>query len=67
MLRQDSEAEFIRAVVGDKSWTDYTVSVKARKLAGQEGFLVLFRVNSDEDKCWWNLGGPRPDRNGPLV
>ena len=56
-LRQDSEAEFVRAVFGDKSWTNYVISVKARKLAGQEGFLVLFRVNNDDDKCWWNLGG----------
>ena len=36
-LRQDSEAENIRAVVGDKSWTDYTLSVKARKLGGPGG------------------------------
>jgi alpha-L-arabinofuranosidase len=57
VLRQDSEAEFVRAVFGDKSWTNYVISVKARKLAGQEGFLVLFRVNNDDDKCWWNLGG----------
>jgi alpha-L-arabinofuranosidase len=57
LLRQDSEAEFIRALVGDKSWNDYTISVKARKLGGQEGFLVLFRVNNDGDKCWWNVGG----------
>jgi alpha-L-arabinofuranosidase len=57
VLRQDSEAESIRAVTGDKSWTDYTFSLKARKLGGNEGFLVLFRVNNDEDKCWWNVGG----------
>ena len=57
VLRQDSEAESIRAVAGDKSWTDYTFSLKARKLGGNEGFLVLFRVNNDEDKCWWNVGG----------
>ena len=57
VLRQDSESEFIRAVAGDKSWTDYSLSVKARKLGGQEGFLVLFRVNNDDDKCWWNIGG----------
>jgi alpha-L-arabinofuranosidase len=57
VLRQDSEAEFVRAVFGDRSWTDYTISVKARKLAGAEGFTLMFRVKNDEDKCWWNLGG----------
>jgi alpha-L-arabinofuranosidase len=57
VLRQDNEGEFIRALAGDKTWTDYTYTLKARKLAGSEGFLILFRVNSDGDKCWWNLGG----------
>ena len=27
---------------GDESWTDYTLSLKARKLRGAEGFLVAF-------------------------
>jgi alpha-L-arabinofuranosidase len=56
-LSQNSENEFVRAVTPDKSWTDYTYTLKARKLGGSEGFLVLFRVNKDDDKCWWNLGG----------
>jgi len=56
-LRQNSENQNVRAIIGDKSWTDYTYSLKARKLGGAEGFLVLFRVNNDDEKCWWNLGG----------
>jgi alpha-L-arabinofuranosidase len=63
-LRQDSEVEFVRAVSGDKSWTNYVITVKARKLAGQEGFLVLFRVNNDDDKCWWNIGGWNNTQHG---
>jgi hypothetical protein len=35
---------------------DYTVRLKARKLAGREGFLVMFHVR-DEDFYWLNLGG----------
>jgi alpha-L-arabinofuranosidase len=56
-LRQNNENQNVRAIVGDKSWTDYTYSLMARKLGGAEGFLVLFRVNNDDEKCWWNLGG----------
>jgi alpha-L-arabinofuranosidase len=56
-LRQNNENQNVRAIIGDKSWTDYTYSLKARKLGGAEGFLVLFRVNNDDEKCWWNLGG----------
>lgn len=41
---------------GDESWTDYTLSLKARKLRGAEGFLVAFG-HKGEDKYWWNVGG----------
>jgi alpha-L-arabinofuranosidase len=41
---------------GDQSWTDYTLSLKARKLRGAEGFLVAFG-RKGQDKYWWNIGG----------
>jgi len=56
-LRQTAEREFIRALAGDKKWTDYTLTLKARKISGAEGFLILFRINGNEDRTWWNLGG----------
>jgi len=57
VLQQMSDKENIRAVAGDRKWTDYNYSLKARKLGGAEGFLVLFRVGKDNAKSWWNLGG----------
>ena len=63
-LKQTAEKEFVRAVAGDRSWTDYTLQLKARKLAGHEGFLVLFHINEDEDRTWWNLGGWRNTKHG---
>ena len=56
-LRQTAEKEFIRALAGDKKWTDYTLTLKARKISGAEGFLILFRIGGNEDRTWWNLGG----------
>jgi alpha-L-arabinofuranosidase len=56
-LQQHAEEEFVRAIAGDKSWTDYTLTLKARKLGGREGFLILFHISNDEDRIWWNLGG----------
>lgn len=56
-LRQSAEREFIRALAGDTSWTDYTLTLKARKISGKEGFLVLFHIAGDEDRVWWNIGG----------
>lgn len=46
-----------RAVTGDTAWRDYTLSLKARKLAGKEGFLIMFNVQDDQNWTWWNLGG----------
>lgn len=57
VLRQSGRGENIRAVTGDRKWTDYTYSLKARKLGGAEGFLILFRTQRDNEKSWWNLGG----------
>jgi alpha-L-arabinofuranosidase len=56
-LRQTAEKEFIRALAGDKKWTDYTLTLKARKISGAEGFLILFHIGGEEDRTWWNLGG----------
>lgn len=57
VLRQTSPAANVRAIFGDRTWTDYTLSLKARKLGGAEGFLILFGVGSETAKSWWNLGG----------
>jgi alpha-L-arabinofuranosidase len=56
-LQQSAEREFVRALAGDNSWTDYTLTLKARKMGGKEGFLILFHIANDEDRTWWNIGG----------
>jgi alpha-L-arabinofuranosidase len=57
VLQQSAEKEFILAIAGDKSWKDYTLTLKARKISGAEGFLILFRIGDSEDRTWWNIGG----------
>jgi alpha-L-arabinofuranosidase len=56
-LRQTAEKEFVRALAGDRTWTNYTLTLQARKISGAEGFLILFRITGDEDRIWWNIGG----------
>lgn len=63
-LQQTAEKEFVRALAGDRSWTDYTLELKARKLSGLEGFLILFHIGEDEDRVWWNIGGWRNTQHG---
>jgi alpha-L-arabinofuranosidase len=56
-LRQGAEKEFIRALAGSRDWTDYTLTLKARKISGAEGFLICFHINGDDERTWWNVGG----------
>jgi hypothetical protein len=41
---------------GDASWTDVTISLRARKISGAEGFLVLAGT-ADGRRIQWNVGG----------
>lgn len=57
VLRQTSDENATLAMVGDASWRDYTITLKARKLSGAEGFLITFGAPNDSRRSWWNLGG----------
>lgn len=46
-----------RAFAEPATWTGYVYQVKARKTAGSEGFLILFRVKDNARFYWWNVGG----------
>lgn len=55
--RQSSMGPDMRAVAGKRDWQDYTLTLRARKISGMEGFLIMFRVRDDDNWYWWNLGG----------
>jgi alpha-L-arabinofuranosidase len=57
VLRQSGKGEDLRAYAGRKDWKDYTITLKARKLGGAEGFLVIFAAPDKRGKSWWNIGG----------
>ena len=56
-LRQaDAAVTQTMTTCGDPAWRDYTLELKARKLSGQEGFII--RVRDQRDKAVHvNLGG----------
>ncbi len=56
-LRQNGTSENVRAFIGDRGWSNYTYTLKARKLGGAEGFLIPFLVRDENAKAWWNIGG----------
>lgn len=39
------------------NWANYTISLQARKVSGNEGFLVLFNFLDDNNWTWWNVAG----------
>ncbi len=57
VLRQTSGEDDTRALIGDPTWSDYTLTLKARKIGGKEGFLILFGVPDEGTMSWWNVGG----------
>lgn len=46
-----------RLLFGDRAWTDYELTVEAKKTGGSEGFLILFRETSPNNHYWYNIGG----------
>ena len=53
---QKSLNENIRLLLGETSWQDYEITLQAKKLGGNEGFLVMFRANGD-NFYWLNIAG----------
>ncbi len=41
----------------DDNMSDYTYTVEATKLDGEEGFLIPFAVQDERNNYFWNLGG----------
>ncbi len=56
-LRQSGSQTAAIATLGDASWTDYTLTLRARKLSGAEGFLIPFHWRDEQNYLWWNIGG----------
>jgi alpha-L-arabinofuranosidase len=52
-----ADADPIVSLAGDKGWTDYTLSLKARTTGGTDG--LVFTVLDDGKGAWvqWRLGG----------
>jgi alpha-L-arabinofuranosidase len=56
-LHQSGNDTECRAIAGDPAWGDVDYTVKARKLGGAEGFIVMFDVKDDNNYLWFNAGG----------
>ena len=57
VLSQNSRAVNCEIVTVENTWTNYTLSLKARRTEGTEGFLIIFAQGDDKNLYWWNIGG----------
>jgi alpha-L-arabinofuranosidase len=46
-----------RSTTGNTNWANYTITLRARRTGGSEGFLILFNWLDDNNWTWWNIGG----------
>lgn len=63
-IRQRNRGGDGRLLIGNQGWSDYTLSLKARKTAGDEGFMVIFRNSDGGSYLVWNIGGWRNTEHG---
>lgn len=58
VLRQSSFATGVTAFTGDNNWKEYVITLKARKLAGENGFQIYFHHHKGvNNRLRWDIGG----------
>ncbi len=45
------------AVLGETDWTEYSLSLKAKRLNGSKGFFIHFGEKNQENRLRWEVGG----------
>lgn len=54
---QTSRTTDCRSITKSVSDSTYIYSLRARKTGGNEGFLIIFGYQDENNFYWWNLGG----------
>jgi alpha-L-arabinofuranosidase len=57
LYQQTANTTDCRSTTGNTNWSSYTLTLRARKTGGSEGFLILFNRLDDNNWTWWNIGG----------
>jgi len=58
VLRQSSYGTGITAFFGNAKWEEYVITLKARKLDGENGFQIYFHHKpGDRSRLRWDIGG----------
>lgn len=57
IIRQTSTATDTALLFGNPEWHDYDFHLEARKVSGNEGFLIYFATADVASPSRWNIGG----------
>ncbi len=58
VLRQSSYATGVTAFFGDTKWSEYVITLKARRLDGENGFQIYFHhAPGSRARLRWDVGG----------
>jgi alpha-L-arabinofuranosidase len=55
--RQDESKGRLVSLAGEEEWSDYTLTLKARRLSGSDTLMIIIRAHSPQEYSAWNLGG----------
>lgn len=57
VLRQTALTAGVTAYAGDPKWKDCIITLKARKLSGENGFQIYFHNGPNSGRIRWDVGG----------
>jgi len=57
VLQETAVRQQCRAAFGDTNWDNYTITLRARKTGGAEGFVVYFNSLDPNNWTYFNVGG----------
>jgi alpha-L-arabinofuranosidase len=57
VLKQSAIEQGVNIFMGDSTWKDYTITLKARKILGENGFQIFFRNSNNNDRNRFEVGG----------
>jgi alpha-L-arabinofuranosidase len=57
VLKQSAMEQGVTIFMGDSTWKDYTITLKARKILGENGFQIYFHNTNNNDRNRFEVGG----------
>jgi alpha-L-arabinofuranosidase len=57
VLKQSAIAPGVTLFMGDTTWTDYTITLKAKRVSGENGFQIYFLNRRNFERYRWDIGG----------